>query len=192
MAKKTTFDLPALVDAFVRKINSDPREPENVNEVPEFLRETATDDPASEPTDGWTSWRVVRRDNSARIEHLEKRTGRSFPPSFQYLLTNYSFPAFEFGSLMFFANTGEETFWELGKRLFQDPHMSPQLLEAGFLQIGNPYFYNYDPVGFDCKSPRIEKRIVQLDHEAILQHGEMTVVKEIAPSFVDFVHAALH
>ena len=65
------------------------------------------------------------------------------------------------------------------------------LLEAGFLQIGNPFFYNYDPVCFDCKSPRIEKRIVQLDHEAILQHGEMNVVKEVAASFVDFVHAAL-
>jgi hypothetical protein len=37
-----------------------------------------------------------------------------------------------------------------------------------------------------------KKRIVQLDHEAILQHGEMKVVKEMAPSFVDFVHAALH
>jgi hypothetical protein len=36
--------------------------------------------------------------------------------------------------------------------------MSPHLLTAGFLQIGNPFFYNYDPVCFDTKSPRIEKR----------------------------------
>src|SRR5205823_3300552 len=108
--------------------------------------------PASEPADGWTSWRVVRRDNSARI-------------------------------MMFFANTGEDTFWELGKRLFQDQHMSPHLLAAGFLQIGNPFFYKYDPVCFDTKSPRIEKRIVQLDHEAILQRGEMHIIKEIAPFF---------
>ena len=135
--------------------------------------------------------RIVRRDNSARIEQLEKRTGRSFPPCCQYLLTNYSFPAFEFGPMMFFANTGEDTFWELEKRLFEDKHMSPHLMTAGFLQIGNPFFYNYDPVCFDTKSPRIEKRIVQLDHEAILQHGEMNVVKEVAPSFVDFMHAAL-
>lgn len=47
MAKKTTFELPALVDAFVQKINSDPREPESVDDVPDFLRESATDDPAS-------------------------------------------------------------------------------------------------------------------------------------------------
>lgn len=82
-AKKTTFDLPALVDAFVRKINSDPRQPGRLDEVPEFLRESAADDPASEPTDGWTSWRVVRRDNSTRIEQLEKQTGSPFPPSFK-------------------------------------------------------------------------------------------------------------
>src|SRR5262249_15607004 len=75
-------------------------------------------DPASEPIDGWTKWHVVTRDNSARIAQLEKRTGRPFPPSFQYLLANYSFPAFAFGPLMFFANTGEDRFWELGKRLF--------------------------------------------------------------------------
>jgi len=109
----------------------------------------------------------------------------------RYFVANYSFPAFEFGSLMFFANTGVDTFWELGKRLFQDQHMSPHLLKAGFLQIGNPFFYNYDPVCFDCNSPRIEKRIVQLDHEAILQQGQMTVVKEIAPSFVDFLHTVV-
>jgi hypothetical protein len=191
MARKPTPNLPLLVDAFVQKINSEPREPEPVDEVPEFLRENTADDSSSKPTDGWTSWHVVRRDNSTRIEQLQQRTGRPFPPSFQYLLANYSFPAFEFGPLMFFAHTGEDTFWELAKRLFQDEHMSPHLLRAGFLQIGNPFFYNYDPVCFDGNGPRIEKRIVQLDHEAILQHGEMKVVKEIAPSFVDFVHAAL-
>ena len=184
-------DLPLLVDAFVQKINSQPSEPEPVDEVPAFLRANAVTDSLPETLEGWTGWQIVRCDNSARIDALQNRTGKPFPPSFQYFLANYSFPAFEFGSLMFFANTGEDTFWELGKRLFQDKHMSPQLLEAGFLQIGNPFFYNYDPVCFDCKSPRIEKRIVQLDHEATLQHGEMKVVKEVAPSFVDFVQAAL-
>ena len=43
MAKKTTFDLPALVDAFVQKINTDPREPAHLDEVPEFLREKCCD-----------------------------------------------------------------------------------------------------------------------------------------------------
>src|SRR5215467_11400844 len=175
MERKPTPNLPSLVDAFVQKINSNPREPEPFDEVPEFLRES---DPAFEPINLWTSWRVVRGDNSARIKELEQQTGKPFPPSFQYLLANYSFPAFEFGPMMFFANTGEDTFWELGKRLFKDKHMSPYLLRAGFLQVGNPFFYNYDPVCFDLNSPRIEKRIVQLDHEAILQRREMKIIKE--------------
>jgi hypothetical protein len=191
MARKSVPDLPLLVDAFVQKVNSQPREPETVDEVPAFLRAHAETDSLPETLEGWTGWHIVKCDNSARIDALQNRIGKPFPPSFQYFLANYSFPAFEFGPLMFFANTGEDTFWELGRRLFQDKHMSPQLLESGFLQIGNPFFYNYDPVCFDCKSPRIEKRIVQLDHEAILQHGEMNVVKEVAASFVDFVHAAL-
>jgi hypothetical protein len=189
MARQTTS--PSLVDAFVQKINSQPREPERLDEVPEFLRENTTDKSQSEVGDGWTSWHILRRDNSTRIDELQKQTGKPFPPSFHYFLANYSFPAFEFGSMMFFANTGEDTFWELGKRLFKDKHMSPHLLRAGVLQIGSPFFSNYDPVCFDCNDPRIEKRIGQLDHEAILQHGEMKLVKEISPSFVDFLHAAL-
>src|SRR3954467_10957068 len=53
MAKNTTFDLPAVVDAFVCKINGDPREPGRLDEVPEFLREIAADDrPLNQPTGG--------------------------------------------------------------------------------------------------------------------------------------------
>ena len=37
----------------------------------------------------------------------------------------------------------------------------------------------------------IEKRIVQLDHEAVLQRGEITVIKEMAPSFIGLVDVAL-
>ena len=37
MAKKATFDLPALVKAFVQKVNSEPREPRSVDEVPRYL-----------------------------------------------------------------------------------------------------------------------------------------------------------
>ena len=91
---------------------------------------------------------------------------------------------------MFFANTGEDTYWELDKSLFKDPHMSPQLLSAGFLQLGHPQFYDCDPVCFDCNGPGPETRIVRLDHEAILIDGEMRLVRVIAPSFLDFLEPA--
>ena len=183
--------LPSLVDAFVQKINMQPRSPEVVEEVPAFLRRYALDARVTELSSRFTDWHIVKRDNSSRIDNLQNRMGRTFPPSFHYFLANYSFPAFESDGLMFFANTGDDTYWELEKRLFRDPHMSPQLLSAGFLQLGNPQFYDYDPVCFDCNGPGPETRIVQLDHEAILIDGEMRLVREIAPSFVDFIQAAL-
>ena len=134
-----------------------------------------------------TGWKIVKGDNSKRIDKLQTQTGLPFPPSFRYFLDNYSFPAFELGPLMFFANTGEDIFWELALRLFKDPHMSPALLRAGFLQIGTPFFHNYDPVCFDCKGPKAEKRIIQIDHEEILCNDRIQVIGEIAPSFPELL-----
>jgi len=173
-----------LVDAFVEKVNTSSREPEALEDVPDALRDGPSDD-------GVTSWRIKRSNNIERINALEKRMRIEFPPSFREFLSRYSFPAFEFGPILLFANTGEDLFWELETRLFLDPHMSPVLLHAGYVQIGNPYFYNYDPVCFSPGAARHERRIVQLDHEAILQSGALRVVSEIAPSFVRFMNGAL-
>jgi hypothetical protein len=122
---------------------------------------------------------------------LQDRIGRPFPPSFLDLVSRFSFPAFEHGRLLFFANHREETFWDLSRKPFLDPTMSPALLSAGFIQIGNPYFYNYDPVCFDCNLGATEPRLVQLDHEAILCNREIDVVGEIAPSFIDILTSAV-
>ena len=184
-----TLTVPTLVDAFVDKVNSEPREVLPCDEVPESLRE-ASSVPDQMPGDH-TEWRIVRTDNRERIQLLQDRLGRPFPPSFLDLVSRFSFPAFEHGPLLFFANHSEETFWDLSKRLFWDPTMSPALLSAGFIQIGNPYFYNYDPVCFDCNLGATEPRLVQLDHEAILCNSEICIVREIAPSFIDILKSAV-
>jgi hypothetical protein len=101
-------------------------------------------------------------------------------PSYRDLLVRYSFPAFEFGPLMFFANTGEEIRWELATKLFADRFMFPKLLEARYIQIGNPYFDNYDPVCIESPPGVAEGRVVQLDHEEILIRDERQIVREIA------------
>src|SRR5207245_8612241 len=106
-----------------------------------------------------------------RISNLEGRLDRRFPPSFSYLLSHYSFPAFDLKLMTLFANTGEATHLELATRLFADRTMSPTLLAAGFIQIGQPADGSYDPVCFDCSQGRAEAPIVRLDHEAILQLG---------------------
>ena len=181
--------VPKLVDAFVERVNSEPREAQPLAEVPESLREASSE--RYEIPDNWTGWRIVRSDNRDRIEVLQTRIGRRFPPSFLDFVSRYSFPAFERGPLLFFANHREETFWDLGRRLFLDPAMSPMLVNAGFIQIGNPFFYNYDPVCFDCNLGATEARLVQLDHEAILCDGDIQILKEIAPSFIDLLKAAV-
>jgi hypothetical protein len=169
-----------LVDAFVEKVNTSPREPEQIADVPEFLRQGEIDG-------DFTDWRIVRRDNITSIRALQNRLGLRFPASFLNLVSRYSFPAFEFGPVMFFANTGQNIFWELGSKLFKDPFMSPVLRENGYIQIGNPYFYNYDPICFNSNATAEEYPIVQLDHEAILQLKQLLVVEEIAPSFSDLM-----
>ena len=178
------MDVAELIDSFVEKVNASSREPQPLDEVPGALRD--------EPTDAVsTSWQIKRSDNIERIAALQKTMGIEFPPSFRQFLSQYSFPAFEFGPMLLFANTGEELFWELEKRLFGDSHMSPALLAAGYIQIGNPYFFNYDPVCFVPGAASDERRIVQLDHEAILHSKAVRIVDEIAPSFVGFMTGAL-
>jgi len=49
--------------------------------------------------------------------------------------------------------------------------MSPLLLEAGYIQVGNPFFPNYDPVCLAPSESGREGAVVQLDHEMISQHG---------------------
>lgn len=171
-----------LVDDFVLAVNARPSELLPVDEVPEFLRGDVSG------LEGYTAWRIVKTDNAGRIETLEERLKKRFPPSFRYFISQYSFPAFESGPLLFFANTGRDLDAELSKRLFHDPAMSPALLKEGFLQIGNPSTGGYDPVCFDLNSSRSEHPLVRLDHEAILQGGKFKVIKELAPSFLDFIN----
>jgi len=182
----------SLVDGFVEKVNAEwrLREPLPGEYVPAFLAQQATVDPQDLP-DGYTDWRIAKHDNSGRIEALQKRTLRIFPPSFQYFLMNYSFPLFDCGPITFFANTGADVYWELDTKLFLDPNMSPHLLRAGFLQIGQWFIGHYDPICFDCNSRTVEYRIVQLDHEEILCNSRVTLVKEIAPSFPDLLRGLL-
>jgi hypothetical protein len=87
------------------------------------------------------------------------------------------------------SNTGVDAFWELELKLFNDRRMSPALLREGFLQIGQPFLGQYDPICFNCRPPEREKPILQLDHEEILCNDRITIVKQISPSFLNFCRA---
>lgn len=185
-------DVTALVDQFVQKLNARRHEALPPEDLPTFLRRPYPGE-ADVPMDesDWSDWQILPADHTVRIRQLETRIGRSFPTAFRDLITRYSFPAFDCGPLTFFSNTGHELFHELSVRLFLDPSMSPLLLEAGYIQIGNPFFPNYDPV---CLAPERgqEGAVVQLDHEMILQHSVIQTVSTLAPSFVDLLNGLVH
>jgi hypothetical protein len=93
--------------------------------------------------------------------------------------------------MLFFSNTGESLEWELQDRLFADRVMSPQLLAAGYLQIGNPQFYDYDPICITAQAEGVEGRVVQLCHEAILCDDRLVILQELAPTFLQLVSTIL-
>ena len=175
-------DVDKLIDLFVEKINASTLELFFEEDVPAFLREGDPDEY------GLCKWKVRKKSFLDRVIELEKRLPVRFPDSYRSLISRYLFPAFEIGPIMLFANTGENTFWELSTRLFEDEYMSPFLLQRGFLQFGNPYFYDYDPVCFDSSRPvGREYPIVRIDHEEILCDSTIETVDDISTSFTDFV-----
>jgi hypothetical protein len=184
------MSVDGLVDAFVSTINNRGRDPQLPEYVPAGLRVPLLDEFGDED-DLCTDWRIVASDNGSRIASLERRMDKHFPPSCRNLLCRYSFPAFECGPVMFFSNTGQALFWELQDRLFLDRVMSPFLLQAGYIQIGNPMFHDYDPLCLEAQPEGYEGQVVQLDHEAILCNGEVSVVRRVAPSFDHLMQALI-
>lgn len=174
-------DCDSIIDQFVARLNSTSLERLHGDDIPVFLRE------GDEDQHRQYGWKIKRMNYLDRIARFEDALSKKLPPSYRSLVSRYAFPAFEVGPLMLYANTGENLLWELTTRAFADPVMSAFLLQNGFLQFGNPYFYNYDPVCFDTsRSLDEECPIVQIDHEAILCDSTIRVVKEISPSFLTF------
>ena len=186
-------DVTVLVDQFVEKVNARRHELLPPEEVPQFLRRPYPGDENLQLDESdWSDWQILPADHTARIRELETRIGRPFPNPFRDLITRYSFPAFDCGPLTFYSNTGQDLFHELSGRLFLDPGMSPLLLEAGYIQIGNPFFPNYDPVCLAPSERGQDSAVVQLDHEMILQHSIIQTVSVLAPSFVELLNNLVH
>src|SRR6185436_3695711 len=96
--------IETLIDRFVAHVNASERETMESEEVPSFLRDGESE--------LGVRWKIVKSDNSAHVAALAARLPGRLPPSFDYLVSNYCFPAFEIGGLMLFANTGAQTPWE--------------------------------------------------------------------------------
>jgi hypothetical protein len=174
------MDLNTLIDSFVYAVNSTPRESMLQEDVPAFLRDGDPDKL------GYLRWNICKADFKCLIDAFGQKVARRLPSSYYSFISRYAFPAFQLGPIFFFGNTGDDTKWELSRRIFKDEFMSSRLLQSWYLQIGNPHKYNNDPICFDTKKGT-ECPIVQIDHEEILCNSRIKVIREIAPSFRNFV-----
>ena len=77
---------------------------------------------------------------------------------------------------MFFANTGEDLFYELSRRINADKSMYPLLQQHGFLQFGKQAGGGYDPVCFAMgRRAQGDAPVIRLDHEDVLTRNRIRV-----------------
>ncbi len=120
------------------------------------------------------------------IVGLEARLGYSLPVAYRSLVMRYAFDPMELACAELFANRGDGSGRDLAVVLLRDEVLSSWLLHNGYLQIGNPWLGNYDPVCLDMDRQRSgrEPAVVTLDHEAILPGREKVRVTSLAENFV--------
>jgi hypothetical protein len=127
---------------------------------------------------------VRPEDNTSRLRDLESKLPTRLPPSFESLLSRYSFAPFDASGISFFGwgPTSPELF-EVA--LAQKGSLSELLLPAGYFQIGRPDTGSFDAVCFDMNTQKQNREypIVLADHEEILSNLRVKVSSELWPSF---------
>jgi len=123
------------------------------------------------------------------IDPIENLLPKRFPVSYHSLITRYAFPMFDVAGILFFANTGDQSFDELAVAIFNDRHIAEVTHANGFIQFARPGDGSYDPICFDARrsANNREYPIVRLNHENILCRNEIGSPKNIAASFYRFV-----
>lgn len=123
------------------------------------------------------------------FEALEASLPRRLSPSFSFLFSHFSFPAFALGPLLLFGNSGSGQDWDLTVASKRDRGLADPLAQQGYLQIGRPATGSYDPVcfGFRSEGGKRDVPVVRLDHEHLLLRGRVVLVDAIAPSFDHFL-----
>lgn len=170
-----------LVDAFVERVNTRPRERLDSHGVPEPLRLGATDQ------QGRCDWKIAPSAGAAWLADLQGQLPGRLPPSFLSLVQRYVFPAFALADVMLFANTGTAGELELATATLRDQALSRVLLREGFVQFGRFRGKN-DPVCFDLCG-RVgggECPVARLDYDEAVR-GRTKIVARVADSFSSLI-----
>jgi hypothetical protein len=131
-------------------------------------------------------------DNSLRLRELESKLLKRLPPSFESLLSRYSFVPFDVSGVSFFGwgHASSELF-----EVVSPPKgaLSTLLLPAGYFQVGRPNTGSFDAICLDLNTPKQnrEYRIVLVDHEEALSNSRVKIRSELWPSFRHFLESAI-
>src|SRR5215469_6577386 len=135
---------------------------------------------------------IRSEDNSQRLRELESKLTTRLPPSFESLLSRYSFTPFDASGISFFGwgPTASELFEVASPK---KGSLSELLLPAGYFQIGRPDTGSFDAVCFDLNTQKQNRefRIVLADHEEILSNLRVKVQSELWPSFRNFLEMSV-
>jgi len=122
------------------------------------------------------------------IDEIIHKLPAKYSPSFMSLISRYIFDDFEIDRLWFFANRGDQDWYELSQAIFRDSIIFQFTSSRGFLHFARPADGSYDPVCFDIRNRKnSEFSVVRLDHEAILQSRQINIVETLYPSLLDFM-----
>jgi hypothetical protein len=136
---------------------------------------------------------VIRpEDNSRRLRELESKLPTRLPPSFESLLSRYSFAPFDASGISFFGwgPTSAELFEvALGAK----GSLSELLLPARYFQIGRPDTGSFDAICFDLNGQKQNREYgtVLADHEEVLSNSRVKIRSELWPSFRNFLETAI-
>jgi hypothetical protein len=135
---------------------------------------------------------IRSEDNSQRLRELESKLTTRLPPSFESLLSRYSFASFDALGISFFGwGPALVELFEVASQ--RKGSLSEFLLPAGYFQIGRPDTGSFDAICFDLNTPKQnrEYRIVLADHEEVLSNSRVTIHSELWPSFRNFLETAI-
>ena len=172
-----------LIDRFVEKVNSSPREPLWPEDVPPAVRQGPPDQA------GYYDWQIRRSDAIDWIIPYEEKLPARLPPAFRSLVTRYIYPELHIDSLWLFANTGLDIMHEWCRAADVNDakdYLTHLLITNGYIQFGRPYdAVNWDPICFDTnrRFNSGEYPIVQIDHES----DKIRVRQRITPTFTEII-----
>jgi hypothetical protein len=154
-------------------------------------REFATGKVTEHGHEEWRPIHVVT--DSSSLETLYSKLPARLPKLFEGLLLNYRWAEVDLDLFTLTANPLGEGLSRWLPEASGDNFLWDFLIRSGYIPFGKGPDIDYDRVCFDIATRRkgAECRIVKIDHEEVLCHERIKIVRELAPSFRSLVEQTI-